>query len=674
MQIFYPYGTGGGGGAVNSVTASSPIFSSGGANPNITITQNFYDVGTGWPYATIADAITAAQTAVDTDAIIRVNESITEDVNLPRGMTLMSPLQNGQPTIVLTTNIQTAAPFAGTAKVVGLILLGNGTEEILTANASTNISFTDCVFAQGNDFPFLSASAGATVNIIDSSFVATGIATANGINVSGGNVNLSNCSIISNVPSGVFSLISGGSLSVYRSISASTITISGGTFNAYQSTLATSTGPVLQIGAFNFATLYDCKISSSAGTNCIEGSGTVQYSNLVFNNTQKGIDNTITLTPYQSAINVIGNPDASVTFGTSYEFGINRDGGVTPIGVSFPSGSAFRVYGAGSQLFSFSEYQMRVTTNASVGSSIPSLNWEVSSSVSLPSEFNNIYFNLAPAGGQNFASGTLQLQREFRIAAPTYSGNNPGSELVRAVTHAVDGPPSAGTNMTIDLAIGTMVEARNVTVGTSGSVIGNCVFQSGIENGQGDTGIISGYFCGSFSAVNLGNTVNSSTVCASYYGASIQYSAVTNTRTIEKLATFYAAGAPTTSGTVAVTEGPYAFWADSGDVRWDGRVLLKRFTGTPAASSLTLPGDGFGGTLTGNTDIDYIDTTGWTPWSYTIVNFTGTPNINHNSGAVPGGYAAILCEGSANMPCTNGTFVALLYTGTDFIASYWRQP
>jgi hypothetical protein len=50
---YIPFGGGGGGGSVNSVTASSPLFSSGGTNPNITIqiasgSQNGYLSSTDW--------------------------------------------------------------------------------------------------------------------------------------------------------------------------------------------------------------------------------------------------------------------------------------------------------------------------------------------------------------------------------------------------------------------------------------------------------------------------------------------------------------------------------------------------------------------------------------------------------------------------------------------------
>lgn len=669
MELFN-FGSTGGGGAVNSVTASSPLFSSGGANPNITITQNFYDVGTGWPYATINAAIVAAVLAGDTSAIIRVNEDITEDVLLPRGMTLCGPVQVGSPTVSVTGNFQTAAPFIGNAYVKGLQIIGNGTAELLTANASTSIQFDNCIFAQGSDFNFLTATAGANVNLNNVLFIGTGIATANGMFVSGGNVNLYECSTLF-ISSNSFAVVDSGGLSIARTVIRGTITVTGGSVNATISQLAVGTGALLDIALFASATLSSCFLSSSAGTNCVTGSGTLYFNNITFNNTQKGIDSTIIMSPLTTAMNLIGNPDAGVAFGTSYEFGINKDGGVTPIGISFPSFSAFRVYGAGSQLFSFSEYQMRVTTNSSLGSSIPSLNWEVSSSVSLPSELNNIYFNLAPVGGQNFAAGIFQLQREFRIAAPTYTGTNPGSELVRAATHGIDGPPSAGSNMNIDLAIGSMVEARNVNLGSTGSVIGNCVFQSGISNGQGDTGVIAGYAVLSFSSVGLGNTTNSSSVVCSLYAPPIQYSAVTDTRTITSLATIYASS-PSYSGTVSVTQGPYAGWfyndgSDYGHVRIDGRLLKRQGTGLVAANDLTIGQDGTYFTVSGNTQINALSTAGFTSGSEIILKFLNDPTVKHGT-AGGAGFAPLSLGGSVDLVAANDTILHLMYDGT-----VWQQ-
>lgn len=663
-------GTGGGGGGVTDVTASVPLFSSGGATPNITITQNFYDVGTSWPYATIAAAIAAAVGAGDTTATIRINQNITEDVTLPRGMTLTGQAPPGNSSRSLTGRIQSG--FAtGISNVTGLVLIGNGTQEIFNSSAAGNFWFTNCTFAQASDFPIGVLSAGGTAALSNCNIIGAGIATAYAF-TNLGTLSLRNCSGLT-IPSGLFLNQGSGGFTVDGAIISGSLNITNGATNLKYTNVGVTALYGLNLTSGTAAVIQDCNFSSTSGDNVIQGTGTINYKNLGFTNTQKGIDATITLTPYATAINAIAAQDAkfALTAG-NYEYGI--ESATNTFAFNAPPSTGFKFYVNAAQTLYLNNYGYRLTTDASVGATIPAVTVEVSGNVNLPEvESPNARYNFSQT--QQFVGGggvPIPVQREFLIEAPTYSSGGGLTSITLAATHGLTGPPDQGSNMTINGSIGYYCGGRNLS---SGSSLGFVAIPSGITNGIGNTGIHTGFAVLSSGSVAMGNQVATTSFATSVYLPSIQWSAVTNTRTLTNLATVYVGGAPTTSGTIGVTNGPYAVFVDSGTVRIDGRLNLGRFTGTPSAASQTIPEDGWGGTLTGNTDIDYIDTTGWTPWSWTVVNFTGTPTINHNTGAVPGGYASILCNGSANMgPLTSGTYVMLMYNGTNFIASYWYQP
>lgn len=68
--------------------------------------------------------------------------------------------------------------------------------------------------------------------------------------------------------------------------------------------------------------------------------------------------------------------------------------------------------------------------------------------------------------------------------------------------------------------------------------------------------------------------------------------------------------------------------------------------------------------VTGNTNIDFITTTGILAGTVIVLNFSGTPTVNHNTGAVPGGTAAIFLAGAANFAATANDTLTLVYNGT----------
>lgn len=68
--------------------------------------------------------------------------------------------------------------------------------------------------------------------------------------------------------------------------------------------------------------------------------------------------------------------------------------------------------------------------------------------------------------------------------------------------------------------------------------------------------------------------------------------------------------------------------------------------------------------VSGNTNIDYITTTGILAGTVIILIFSGTPTVNHNSGAPGAGTAAIYLAGSANFAATANDTLTLVWNGT----------
>lgn len=104
-----------------------------------------------------------------------------------------------------------------------------------------------------------------------------------------------------------------------------------------------------------------------------------------------------------------------------------------------------------------------------------------------------------------------------------------------------------------------------------------------------------------------------------------------------------------------------------GDSKFQGRILGTKNNDVVAAGTITVPG-GNAVTLTGNTNIDFITTTGWTSGSILILQFTGTPTVNNNTGGAPGGTASVLLSGSANFGATANDTLILYYDGGN-----WRE-
>ena len=399
---------------------------------------------------------------------------------------------------------------------------------------------------------------------------------------------------------------------------------------------------------------------TSPGTGDVVGPGSSTDNAVVLFNGTTGKIIKSSATIFGASSSFIFDSATPATFtGTDFQSGVNDFFGIPIYEINVPTSSLFRFSVNGSQIFYMNEYGMRMTTSAAVGATIPMMKLESSGNVSLPaSEFNNVLFDFSQT--QNFISGTIQSQREIYFRAPTYSGTAPGTTFTNASTLGIEGPPDQGSNSTVQVGLGINVGYKQLSCLSS---IGGNFSPSGITNGIGATGVHAGLSVFNSSAIALGNQAATTSFACSIYLPSLQWSAITNTRTVTNLATIYIANAPSTSGTVAVTNGPYAIFVDAGATRLDGRLLLAQGSGISSANDITLGNDGSYFIFTGTTTLQRIATAGWTSGSVVTFGFTNSLTIQHGV-ASGGGFSGFECPYGFDIACENGTEIIARYSSS----------
>lgn len=106
----------------------------------------------------------------------------------------------------------------------------------------------------------------------------------------------------------------------------------------------------------------------------------------------------------------------------------------------------------------------------------------------------------------------------------------------------------------------------------------------------------------------------------------------------------------------------------SGDSQFKGRILGSKANDIVAAGTLPAVTNANTVAVTGNTNIDFFPTVGWTSGSTMIFQFTGTPTVNHNTGAAPGGTANFQLAGAVGFVATAGDVLQVYFDG-----SSWRE-
>lgn len=95
------------------------------------------------------------------------------------------------------------------------------------------------------------------------------------------------------------------------------------------------------------------------------------------------------------------------------------------------------------------------------------------------------------------------------------------------------------------------------------------------------------------------------------------------------------------------------------------RFALSKGTATASANDLSLPFDGNLFSITGNTQINAIETHAWQPGSIIYLTFTGTPTLKNNT-AGSAGTAPLLLAGRVDYVAASGDVIAIQYDGTNF--------
>lgn len=103
----------------------------------------------------------------------------------------------------------------------------------------------------------------------------------------------------------------------------------------------------------------------------------------------------------------------------------------------------------------------------------------------------------------------------------------------------------------------------------------------------------------------------------------------------------------------------------TGNAKFNGRILAKKGVDVASTGDLTL-GNGNFFTITGNTQINAITTTGWTASSGVVLQFTGTPLVKYNT-AGGAGTAPILLPLGQDFQAVANSLLTLIYNGINWI-------
>lgn len=266
---------------------------------------------------------------------------------------------------------------------------------------------------------------------------------------------------------------------------------------------------------------------------------------------------------------------------------------------------------------------------------------------------------------QTWNAGEVAIQRETFFAAPTYAGNS-ASIIDIAISALVGGPPIAGVNMTIGEVVGFVAGDVFNNVYSSDKADAFIAVIPGISDGTGHVTRRVGlaFFSTTNGTIHMGNQT---AILDQFYAVDIGSSTLvstTNTRTITDAVGLYVEGPPTNGGNVVFTNPVLAFKVAAGNSQFNGRILGANGT-TAAANTITLPNaNQF--SISGNTQINAIITSGWTAGTSITLIFQSGLTVKHNT-AGSAGSATILLAGSIDFNVTFNTRLVLEYTGTNWV-------
>lgn len=191
------------------------------------------------------------------------------------------------------------------------------------------------------------------------------------------------------------------------------------------------------------------------------------------------------------------------------------------------------------------------------------------------------------------SSGTVPIQAGHVIGRPTFAANA-ATVYTDSATLYIPFSPAAGGNVTQTRTWGLFIDGGNARI-DGRLVIGGTVNATNYTNSimhiqpfspvSGAPGLAGAWLTFPTGVIfNDTSTAASGTAAAhSFIGIPVSGISSTNaTVTVTDATMFYIAGPPTASTNVTITN-PYAFWVDSGNVRFDGRLSVNLAT-KPLAS------------------------------------------------------------------------------------------
>ncbi len=186
-------------------------------------------------------------------------------------------------------------------------------------------------------------------------------------------------------------------------------------------------------------------------------------------------------------------------------------------------------------------------------------------------------FIFSAARNIEFAGGGASIPSSFttQFFAPTYTAL--AAQDISVVAHAIiNGPPILGTNVTSSIQIGLVVGDFNTQNYTSSSAVNLVALTPGIGEGVGNADLRVAFYVPTVSSTTiLGDTNGTLSLFAPFSTHGNQLATTGGAaRTVTRVANYHSGDLFTASGDVTITEGIYAFLAQSGPSRFAGNVIV----------------------------------------------------------------------------------------------------
>lgn len=341
----------------------------------------------------------------------------------------------------------------------------------------------------------------------------------------------------------------------------------------------------------------------------------------------------------------------------NHEYGRLAAGGLQG---NVPTGNHHYFSVDGNTILDVFEYGCHITIGDQDGVAPVDFKVVTGAHTNIPASTNSFSVWFDTSAVKTWETGPLSFQGEVYFQRPSYAFNG-ASTLTAATNVYIEGAPLADTNATFTYASSLTVEGgANNKFSTF-----SCIFTPpGIANGVGAVSQLSCIFVAATSGgVSLGNQTATLSKFAAVDIGAITFISDTNVRTITT-ASGLTVNAPIAGTNVTITNN-YALHVDSGAVKFDGRILGQQGVGLVAANDLTVGSDGQYWTVSGNTQINAIATSGWQSGSIIIFKFLNAPLVKHAT-AGGAGFASLILSGSVDFAAAYGDTLVLMYDGASW--------